>query len=77
MDACDRAGIVRQRAHPPPLRNDPSKETIRRTAIVEASAQEPPRQKAQGVVITAARRQAVIAAPIINVVFAGNVYTGL
>ena len=49
----------RQQAHTPPLRSHQS-ETIRGAAVVETGA----RQKAQGVMITAARRQAVIAAPI-------------
>src|SRR5207302_10627447 len=52
----------RQRAHPPPVRKDQSKETIRRRAVVETDA----RPKAKGVMMTATRRQAVIAAPVIT-----------
>src|SRR5262249_41907792 len=50
----------RQRAHAPPLCNGWSKETNRRTAVVETGTW----QKTQGVMITAARRRAISAPPI-------------
>src|SRR4029077_11075229 len=53
----------RQQAHTPPLRGHQS-ETIRGAAVVETGAQQPSRPKAQGVMITAARRAAVDTAPI-------------
>ena len=57
-DLCVCRRPCRQRAHTPPLRGHQS-ETIRRTAVVDTGA----RQKAKGVMITAASREAVVAAP--------------
>ncbi len=59
LSACRRP--CGRQAHTPPLRDHRSKRTIPRRAVAGTAA----RQKAQGIMITARTRQAVVAAPIV------------